>query len=120
MAVVKTSEVDQNMYQSTWDNDISYADRYLEDEQILTWPLLRKKKEHGGRMKVKMRIFFSETAHELLHLDKRSVVQWKIMTYLEVMSNFLWKSSLIWDVQTSEVVAKFEPVNVGPLYFVCW
>jgi hypothetical protein len=34
----------QNLHQSTWDHNILYADRWLEDEQLLIRPLLREYK----------------------------------------------------------------------------
>jgi hypothetical protein len=34
----------QNLHQSTWDHAILYADRSLEDEQLLVRPLLRESK----------------------------------------------------------------------------
>jgi len=34
----------QNLHQSTWDNDILYADRSSNAEQILIWPFMCKAK----------------------------------------------------------------------------
>jgi hypothetical protein len=50
----------QNLHQSTWDHKILYADRYLEDEQLLIRSLLREseKYEHSGRLNVKTHILF--------------------------------------------------------------
>jgi hypothetical protein len=39
----------------------------------------KEKYEHCGRFKVKIHIYFMETAHELLHLDILNVVHWNIM-----------------------------------------
>jgi hypothetical protein len=44
MVDVKTSEVDENLHQSTWDHEILHADRSSKDEQLLIRPFLLKTK----------------------------------------------------------------------------
>jgi hypothetical protein len=44
MVDVKISEVDAIFHQSVWDQEILYADRSSEDEQLLTRPLLLETK----------------------------------------------------------------------------
>jgi hypothetical protein len=61
-----------------------------------------------------------KTTHEPLHLDKRSLVQWKIMNYLS--NYFLWQRLWIWrwwDFQTFYVYVKLALFNMGLWNFVC-
>jgi hypothetical protein len=79
----------QNLHQSTWDRNILYADRSLEDEQLLMRPLLRESKNMNmvGSLKLKFTFYFMERTHEPLHLVKRSFVHWKIM---DIPTSFIW------------------------------
>jgi hypothetical protein len=81
-----------NFHQSTWDQNILYANRCSEDEQLLLRQFLWKIKNMNmaGSWSLKFTFCFMETTHELLHLDKRSLVQWKIMTYLKVLFESLF------------------------------
>jgi hypothetical protein len=71
----------QNFYQSTWEHETLYADRASEDEQLLTRPYSRKTKNANmaGGWNLKLTFWFMETTHTPLHLEKLSLVQWKIM-----------------------------------------
>jgi hypothetical protein len=51
--IFKLLRLMQNLHQSMWDHKLFYADRSLEDEQLLIRPLLwESKNEHGGQLKV--------------------------------------------------------------------
>jgi hypothetical protein len=64
------------LHQSTWTPKMLYADRSLEDEQLLVRPLMRelKKFEHGGRLKFKIHVLFHGEKLQPLHLVKSSFV----------------------------------------------
>jgi hypothetical protein len=70
----------QNFRQSTLDRKNVNADRSLEDENLFLSPLLRNPKNTNmmGGLNVKFTFYFMEKTHKPLHLDKRSLVQWKI------------------------------------------
>jgi hypothetical protein len=78
-----------NLRQSMWDHKILYADRYLEDEQLSIWPLLREFKNVNmvGSWKLKFTLYFMERSHEPLHLEKRSFVLWRIM---DMPTSLIW------------------------------
>jgi hypothetical protein len=66
-----------------------YADRSLENEQLLMRPLLLESKNTnmaGGWM-LKFTSYFMERTKEPLQLDKWSFVHWKIM---DIPTNFIW------------------------------
>jgi hypothetical protein len=67
----------QNFHQSTWDDEILYADRYSEDKQLLIRPLLREAKNTNmaGGCNLKFTFYFMETTHEPLQSDKWSFMQ---------------------------------------------
>jgi hypothetical protein len=79
----------QNLYHSTWDHKILYADRSLEDVQLLISPLLRESKNMNmaGSSKLEFTFYFMERTHELLHLVKWSFVHWKAM---DIPKSFIW------------------------------
>jgi hypothetical protein len=67
----------QNLHQSTWGHSISYAERSLNDEEILMRQLCEKPKTLTWRaVKNEINIFyFMLTAHETFDSDKLSFVQ---------------------------------------------
>jgi hypothetical protein len=78
MADVQTSEVAANFHQSTWDHETLYADISSEAEQLLIRPILLWKTKNtnlAGSCNSKLTFCFVETAHQTLHLDKRSLVK---------------------------------------------
>jgi hypothetical protein len=79
----------KNFHQLTWDHEILYADRASECEQILIRPLSRETKNTNivGGWHLKYEFNFIERTHEMLHLDKRGLVQWKIM---DMPTSFIW------------------------------
>jgi hypothetical protein len=59
MEGVKTSEVMQNLHQSTWDHGILYVDRSSKEGQLLETIFVKNKKyERGGQLKFKLHILF--------------------------------------------------------------
>jgi hypothetical protein len=71
----------QNLHQSMWVHNILYADRYLEDEQILIRPLWRESKSMNmaDGWKLKFTFYIMDRSQEPLNLVKWSFVHWKIM-----------------------------------------
>jgi hypothetical protein len=66
-----------------------YSDRSSEDKQLFIRSFLRETKNTnmaGGWM-LKQTYCLMETTHEPLQLDKRNVVQWKIM---RIPKSFIW------------------------------
>jgi hypothetical protein len=46
-----------------WNHDILYADRSSKDEQrLIKPPLLETKNANGGRLKIKIRIFYGDNS----------------------------------------------------------
>jgi hypothetical protein len=61
----------QNLDQSTWDQEILYADRYAKDKQLLISPFLWEKsktKNMENTLKQKLVFYFMEAINEPLHL----------------------------------------------------
>jgi hypothetical protein len=67
----------QNLHQSKYEHDILYYERSSDDGQLLIRPFLRKTKNTNmaGGWNLKLTFRCMETTDELLHLDKRSLVQ---------------------------------------------
>jgi hypothetical protein len=89
----------QNLQQSTWDHKILYADRSLEDEQLLIRPLLLESKNMNMACSwmLKFTFYFMDRTREPLRLDKWSFVHWRIMdihvpTSFILIVIFLWRS----------------------------
>jgi hypothetical protein len=75
----------QNLHQSTWDNQILYADIFRRWTTFNETTFARiQKYERGGRLKVKINILLSNILfygenHEPLHLVDWSFEHWKIL-----------------------------------------
>jgi hypothetical protein len=67
----------ENLHQSTWDREILYADGSSKDVQLSMRPLLQKSTNTNmaGSWKLKFTFCVTETTHELLLIDKWSLVQ---------------------------------------------
>jgi hypothetical protein len=67
----------QNFYQSMWYNDTLYADKSLENRQLLIKPLLWETKDTNiaGGWSLKFTFRFMETTHEPLHLNKQNLIK---------------------------------------------
>jgi hypothetical protein len=77
----------QNLHHSMWDHKVLYADRSLEDGQLLIRPLLRQSKNMNMAGSWTFTFYFMERTHEPLHLDRLSYVHWKIM---DITTSFIW------------------------------
>jgi hypothetical protein len=74
----------QNLHHWTWDHDILYADRSLENEQRLIKPFFEKKYEREGRLEVKSHILFHEDNSRTDALRQMKYVRIKkTWTYLQ-------------------------------------
>jgi hypothetical protein len=91
----------KNLLKSSWDHTILYADKSIEDKQLLVIPPLREYKSMNmaSGWKIKFTFYFMEITQEQFHLVKWSFlyveISWK---YLQVSSNhyFLWPSFWTW------------------------
>jgi hypothetical protein len=80
----------QNLSQSTWDDEILYADRSSMNKQLLVIYHFRKKTKNTnitGDWAFKYIFYFMEKAHEPFQLDIWISVNWNIM---DTPSSFVW------------------------------
>jgi hypothetical protein len=79
----------QNLNHWLWYHGILYAHISSEDEQLLIRPLLQKNKHTNmaGQLKFRIHILFYGDHSWTTALQKRSVIQWKIM---DIPTSFIW------------------------------
>jgi hypothetical protein len=79
----------KNLHQPTWDHEMLYTDRYLNDERLLIRPFLWETKNTNveGSWILKFVLWLIETTHETFRFDKWSLAQSKIM---DIVRSFIW------------------------------